>query len=94
MNPQFAPRVDVPEAPEMISVIDTMAKSDNVSVFRRFDVMHHWKENQGIPFETFLSPDELHMNDWSYACVAKLLAGSIAEAATRSALTATVGQKR
>ena len=24
-----------------------------------------------MPFETFVSPDGLHMNDWSYACVAK-----------------------
>jgi lysophospholipase L1-like esterase len=88
MNPQFAPRVDVPEAPEMISLIETTAKSDNVSVFRRFDVMRYWKETQGIPFETFLSPDGLHMNDWSYACVAKLLAATIDEAATRATAVA------
>jgi acyl-CoA thioesterase-1 len=25
----------------------------------------------------------LHMNDWGYGCVAKLLTGAIAEAATR-----------
>ena len=36
-----------------------------------------------MPFETFLSPDELHMNDWSYACVARALGAAIAEAATR-----------
>jgi hypothetical protein len=36
----------------------------------------------------FLSPDELHMNDWSYGCVAKLLAGAIAEAVSRATLTA------
>ena len=29
------------------------------------------------------------MNDWSYACVAKLLGGAIADAATRPAQTAT-----
>jgi hypothetical protein len=29
------------------------------------------------------------MNDWSYACVAKLLAGAIADAATRAVVTAT-----
>jgi len=88
MNPQFAPRVVVPEAPEMISLIETAAKSDNVSVFRRFEVMRHWKETQGIPFETSVSPDGLHMNDWSYACVAKLLAATIDEAATRATAVA------
>ena len=50
--------------------------------------MRHWRERAGIPFQAFLSPDELHMNDWSYACVAKLLAGSIGEAAARASLTA------
>jgi acyl-CoA thioesterase-1 len=88
MNPQFAPRVFVPETPEMNSLIETSAKSENVSVFRRYDVMRHWKETQGIPFETFLSPDGLHMNDWSYACVARILAGTIDEAATRATAVA------
>jgi hypothetical protein len=36
-----------------------------------------------MPFDAFISPDQLHMNDWSYACVAKLLGAAIAEAATR-----------
>ena len=30
-----------------------------------------------MTFDTFLSPDGLHMNDWSYACIAKLLAVAI-----------------
>jgi hypothetical protein len=59
------------------------AKEHSVDLFRRFALMRHWHEVQHIPFEVFVSPDELHMNDWSYACVAKLLAVGIAEAATR-----------
>jgi hypothetical protein len=47
-----------------------------------------------MPFGVFLSPDELHMNDWSYGCVAKLLADSIVEAATRATVTATARGKR
>jgi hypothetical protein len=35
-----------------------------------------------------VSPDGLHMNDWSYACLAKGLALAIAEAATRPMATA------
>ena len=50
--------------------------------------MRHWRQVARIPFEAFISPDELHMNDWSYGCLAKLLGGAIAEAATRSTLTA------
>ena len=34
------------------------------------------------------SPDGLHLNDWSYACFAKALGASIAEAATRPTATA------
>ena len=65
-----------------------LAKEANVGVFNRFAVMRHWREHAGIPLATFLSPDELHMNDWSYACVAKLLADAIAEAVGRATLSA------
>ena len=41
-----------------------------------------------FPFEAFVAPDELHMNDWGYACVAKLLAVAITEAATRPTASA------
>jgi lysophospholipase L1-like esterase len=85
IDPQFAPKVlakaDVGRLMELYSLV---AKSANVSVFHRFAAMRHWRDESKMPFSAFLSADELHMNDWSYACVAKLLAGSIAEAATRS----------
>jgi len=45
--------------------------------------MRNWHEVRHIPFDTFVAPDQLHMNDWGYACVAKLLAAAITEAATR-----------
>jgi acyl-CoA thioesterase I len=84
IDPQFAPKVIAkPDHEEMVSFIAAEAKAQNVSIFHRFAVMRHWREVQQIPFETFLSPDALHMNDWSYACVAKLLAAAIDDAATR-----------
>src|SRR5262245_2109720 len=89
MDPQFAPKVIVEaNAERMIELIATAAKGENVSVFHRFDVMRHWRETQQLPFETFLSADGLHMNDWGYACVAKLLAGAIDDAATRATAVA------
>jgi lysophospholipase L1-like esterase len=85
IDPQFAPKVITKhDAEGMVALIATEAKRTNVGLFRRFAVMRHWREVEGLPFETFVSADELHMNDWSYACVAKVLAGSIVEAATRS----------
>ena len=43
-----------------------------------------------MAFETFVSPDGLHMNDWSYACMAKGLGLAIAEAAQRPVVSAKV----
>jgi hypothetical protein len=53
----------------------------------------HWCESQDAPqarseirhvsFQQSVSPDGLHMNDWSYGCMAKLLADTISDASTR-----------
>ena len=51
-------------------------------------VIHVAPEN--LPFDAFVSSDGLHMNDWSYACLAKGLGVAIAEAATRPTETASV----
>ncbi|MFZ1952102.1 MAG: GDSL-type esterase/lipase family protein [Pseudolabrys sp.] len=90
IDPQFAPKViSKPEAESMVALIATTAKRENVDLFRRFDVMRHWREVDHLAFETFVSPDGLHMNDWSYACMAKGLGNAIAEAAQRPIMSAT-----
>jgi lysophospholipase L1-like esterase len=71
------------ETPSMEDQIALAAKEANVDLFNRFALMRNWHEVQHIPFEAFVAPDKLHMNDWSYACVAKVLATAITEAATR-----------
>ena len=89
IDPQFAPKVIAKSAlPHMISLLHSKAKQYNVNVFQRFAVMRHWRESQGIGFESFVSSDQLHMNDWSHACIAKLLSTAIAEAATRPTTSA------
>jgi acyl-CoA thioesterase I len=50
--------------------------------------MREWHDAAALPFEAFLSPDLLHMNDWGYACFAKLLGAAMAEAATRPVVAA------
>ena len=81
---QFAPRVLAkPETQGMEDQIALAAKGESVDLFRRFALMRNWHEVEHMPFDAFVSPDELHMNDWSYACVAKVLAAAIVEAATR-----------
>jgi len=91
IDPQFAPKVIVrPEAERMVDLISATAKREDVDVFRRFDVMRHWHDVDNLSFETFVSPDGLHMNDWSYACMANGLGNAIAEAAQRPIVSATV----
>jgi hypothetical protein len=95
IDPQFAPKVIAkPDAERMVTLISTTAKREDVDLFRRFDVMRHWHDVGQIGFETFVSPDGLHMNDWSYACMAKGLGNAIAEAAQRPVLSATAAPVR
>jgi len=89
IDPQFAPKVIVKsEAEHMVELIAETAKVENVDLFRRFDVMKRWHETDHMAFESFVSPDGLHLNDWSYGCMAKGLSLAIAEAAERPMLSA------
>ncbi len=89
IDPQFAPQVIAKaEAPRMVELISTTAKAENVDVFPRFQVMRYWSEQDHLGFDTFTSPDGLHMNDWGYACLAKGLSLAITEAAKRPLLSA------
>ncbi len=86
---QYAPKVIAkPKADGMVSLIAATAKAEHVCLFHRFDLMRHWHETEHLPFKAFVSPDGLHMNDWSYACLAKALGLAIAEAAERPTATA------
>jgi len=88
---QFAPRVLAKsETPDMEDQIARAAKEGSADLFNRFAVMREWHDVEHMPFEAFVAPDGLHMNDWSYACVAKLLAAAITEAATRPVTSAAV----
>ena len=73
----------------MVELIAGIAKRENVDLFRRFEVMRHWRDVDHLGFETFVSPDGLHMNDWSYSCLAKWIAAGIADAAERPTTIAT-----
>jgi lysophospholipase L1-like esterase len=90
IDPQFAPKVITkPDAEAMVALISSAAKQEDVDLFRRFEMMRHWRDVDHLTFETFVSPDGLHMNDWSYACMAKSLGNAIVEAAHRPVMSAT-----
>jgi len=89
INPQYAPKVlSHPDLAAMLELMSATAKTSSVELFDRFAIMKNWRETRGLPFEAFLNPDLLHMNDWGYDCVARLLADAITDAATRAPLTA------
>jgi acyl-CoA thioesterase I len=84
IDPQYAPRVLAkPDHEAMLALLRETARFETVNIFHRFALMRHWHQKEGLPFDVFLSPDELHMNDFSYACVARGLSQAISEAATR-----------
>jgi acyl-CoA thioesterase I len=89
MDMQYVPKVLVKsETPGMEDQLAITAKQENIDLFERFAIMSNWYEVQHIPFDTFAAADQLHLNDWGYGCVAKLLAAAIAEAATRPVASA------
>jgi Lysophospholipase L1 and related esterases len=82
IDPQYAPKViEHPQIEDMIGLISSAAAQEHVDLFHRFALMRYWHEREGLPFQAFLSPDGLHMNDWGHSCFAKTLANAIADAA-------------
>lgn len=82
MNPQFAPMVLAePAHRRLIEATHALANDLKVGLFRRFSVMRHWVSSGRYRMEDIVSRDRLHMNDTSYACIAKLLADSVSTAA-------------
>jgi acyl-CoA thioesterase I len=81
IDPQYAPKVIAhSNCYRMVSLIAATAKAEHIGIFHRFELMRHWYEVEHLSFETFVSADGLHMNDWSYACLAKVLGMAIAKA--------------
>jgi acyl-CoA thioesterase I len=95
IDPQFAPKVIVKaDAEEMVEIISSAAEQAAVDVFPRFAVMREWRSREALPFEAFLSADLLHMNDWGYGCLAKLLTAAMVEAVTRSPTVVETGSPK
>jgi acyl-CoA thioesterase I len=88
INPQYAPKIiakhDERDVDLIVALISPAAREMQIDLFHCFAVMRYWHLTEDLPFGAFLSKDELHMNDWSYGSIAKLLARAIADAATRA----------
>jgi len=92
IDPQYVPRVLAKaDAEGMVHLIATTAKQGDVDLVQRFAMMRWWHDHEHMDFSEFVSPDNLHMNDWGYACLAKQVSAAIAEAATRNVASASAG---
>jgi acyl-CoA thioesterase I len=88
IDPQYAPAVLAkPQARRMVELIRAEAHEEGAGVLRRFALMRSWYEARHMAFADFVSPDGLHLNDWSYDCIARQLAGAIDAAVAKPATT-------
>lgn len=88
MDPQYAPKVlERPLHRRMVDTMGAVAKDTKVAIFHRFAVMRHWVVSGGYGMEEIVSRDRLHMNDASYRCIGRLLAGSVTTAARAALLS-------
>ncbi len=85
--------MDMQYAPKLLErtlhrhILDTMgaiARDTKVAVFQRFAVMRHWVTSGRFGIDEIVARDRLHMNDTSYRCIGRLLAGSLTAAARAS----------
>jgi acyl-CoA thioesterase I len=91
--------MDLQYTPEMLrhrdyvrmeGYIAAVAHELAVPVFRRFALMRHWIDSGAFDMAGMVAPDELHMNDASYGCLAKKLADAlVADLARGSAVADT-----
>jgi lysophospholipase L1-like esterase len=79
MDLQYARRVLArPAWGEMERVIGEIARSNHIGLFRRFEIMQEWEHTQQLAPAAMIGPDELHMTDASYGCLASQLAEALA----------------
>jgi lysophospholipase L1-like esterase len=80
MDAQYAPAVlNKPNHATAVGLVEKVGQELDVPVFHRFAAMQVWVETQKAGFGDLLNADGLHMNDVSYACLARLIADAIAE---------------
>jgi lysophospholipase L1-like esterase len=92
MNQQYAPKIleKGERALHAVDVITATARDSEVGLFNRFAAMRHWHNAENMSFDRFMTPDGVHMNDWGYGCVAKLLAAELLEGTKLPVATAKV----
>ncbi|MBL8590264.1 MAG: SGNH/GDSL hydrolase family protein [Methylobacteriaceae bacterium] len=95
MTPQYAPRINgVGQREKMLSLLTALARIEGAALFPRYEIMQDWREGQALPFAAFLTEDGLHLNDWGYACTARLLSAQIGRAVVSAPVQTAGGARR
>lgn len=85
LDQQFYPGIKDRERYEtFVRTVDDLGAENHVAVFSRYAMMKAWSATEGL-LPGMLSPDQFHMNDRGYGCVAAGLATEIARVLPASA---------
>ena len=92
VNQQYAPKIidkgDL--ALHAVDAIAAAARDTGVGLFDRFATMRYWHDSEDMGFDQFVTADGVHMNDWGYGCIAKLLAAELLDGTKLPTATAKV----
>jgi acyl-CoA thioesterase-1 len=77
---QFYPRSErVAVYGDYLKAMRLVAEGQNIPLFGRFAIMKHLVKSGQYTTDQLLAPDNFHLNDLSYGCLADLLADAIEE---------------
>ena len=78
MTPQYAPALTaLDNIDSYTQAMDHLARTNGLGLFRRFEITRSWVDDQHLSFSDFIQQDGLHLNDFGYRCVGRLLASAI-----------------
>jgi acyl-CoA thioesterase I len=84
MDLQHAPRIDgVSRRDDVLQMMKRLSESTGAALFHRYRMMKAWAASLGASYAQMLAPDQLHMTDTSYRCLAGVLAAGLQGAADR-----------
>lgn len=86
MDLQYAPEILAdPDHGEMERILADVARREKAGLFRRFEIMRHWRAGGRTAADAMLSSDGLHLSDLGYRCLGRTLAQAILQAIGRPA---------
>lgn len=95
VNMQYYPRSErVAGYADYLAEMRKAAEHHNIPLFRRFAIMKHLVKSGQHTTEELLAPDNFHLNDLSYGCLADLLADAIEDQIKAGRVNASQLQKR